>query len=196
MKIYQFPVILMVISLALSSCNDDDVPEAEPDEEIITDVRLIFSPVSGGGAPAVFIASDPDGQGINDLEPEGPISLDTNTSYQLFIQLENNITGEDITEEIEEEGDEHMFFFGFTEGLFANPSGDGNIDAREPQSVEYADSDNNGLPIGLITAWVTGEAMNGTFRVILKHQPNTKSATSTASDGSTDVDITWQVTID
>jgi hypothetical protein len=31
--------------------------------------------------------------------------------------------------------------------------------------------------------------------VILKHQPDTKSANSTSNDGESDIDITWGITI-
>lgn len=178
---------------ALTSCKDDGAPATTSDQEVITRVSLIFSPVNGGD-PVVVGASNPDGG--NNLKAEGVIELDTNTSYQLFVNLENDITGEDIGEEIEEEGAGHMFFFQFSENLFAYPTGDGNIDQPAPLTVEYLDEDMNGLPVGLITAWVTGDEKSGTFRVMLKHQPAIKSGTSTASDGATDMDVTWDVLID
>ena len=36
---------------------------------------------------------------------------------------------------------------------------------------------------------------DGSFNVVLKHQPGVKSATSTANDGGTDVDITFDISV-
>ena len=101
-----------------------------------------------------------------------------------------------LTEEIEEEGDEHIFFFSFTNNIFSNPTGDGNIDARA-HTINYNDQDVNSQPIGLSTTWTTAaeNTENNTFRVVLKHQPGSKSATSTTGDGSTDIDQTWTIKI-
>lgn len=179
--------------LFATSCSDDDVPVAENEEEIITDVTLTFTPV-GGGAAIVAAAQDPDGDGPEDLEIISQIELDANTKYDLSLDLENSIEGESITDEIEAEDDEHMFFFAFTNNIFSDPSGNGNIDSREGP-VNYEDRDENGLPVGLNTSWTTGDVGTGTFRVVLKHQPGIKSATSTVGDGSSDVDLTWDIDI-
>ncbi|MDQ3394846.1 MAG: hypothetical protein M3512_12145, partial [Bacteroidota bacterium] len=45
--------------------------------------------------------------------------------YTLKLDLQNSIAGESIAEEVEEEAGEHMFFFGWTSGLFSDPTGDG-----------------------------------------------------------------------
>ena len=109
------------------------------------------------------------------------------------MSLSNELEGEDITEEIAEEDEEHMFFFAWTEGLFASPEGDGNIDNRD-DPVDYNDEDENGLPVGLSTTWTTGDSVpSGTFQVVLKHQPDIKSETSTVDDGGTDIDLTFDV---
>lgn len=176
-----------------SACSDDDSPAPENEEEIITDITLTFTPADGGVA-VVATAQDPDGEGPQDIEIADDIVLVVNTDYKLTIKLENSVARESITEEVEEEGGEHMFFFAWTDDLFAEPSGDGNIDSRAGV-VNYVDADDNGLPVGLITSWKTGSAANGTFRLVLKHQPGIKSATSTAEDGESDVDLTWNVEI-
>ncbi|KXK24647.1 MAG: hypothetical protein UZ12_BCD005001928 [Bacteroidetes bacterium OLB12] len=100
-----------------------------------------------------------------------------------------------ITEEVEEESDEHLFFFAWTNNTFSDPAGDGNIDNRS-DAVNYNDTDANGLPVGLSTTWTTTDvSASGTFRVILKHQPNLKSATSTATMGESDVDLTFTLNV-
>lgn len=180
----------------ISSCGDDDVPEAENEEEIITDVTLTFTPEPGGDATTVTAsAQDPDGEGPEDIQVTEDINLQANTTYTLTIDLQNSIENESITEEIDEEDGEHMFFFGWTNDLFSNPAGDGNIDNR-PDAVVYNDQDDSGLPLGLETTWTTGDAATGTFRMVLKHQPDIKTETSTAQDGETDVDLTWDVIVE
>ena len=171
--------------------DDAAAPECENEEEVIDKITLTFSPVMGGDT-IIATATDPDGPGPMDLEVDD-ISLVQNTEYELSIMLENTIEGENITAEIEEEDDEHQFFFAWTGDIFNDPMGDGNIDnADDP--INYNDMDGNSLPIGLSTNWSTDVAMSsGTFRVVLKHQPGIKSATSTSNDGGTDIDITWSV---
>ena len=172
--------------------DNPDAPPCENEEEIITDVVLTFTSEDSSSV-VVATAQDPDGEGALDLEVGGSIGLLPNTTYTLSIELSNEIEGEDITEEIEEEDDEHMFFFAWTEGLFASPAGDGNVDSRA-DTVNYLDEDDNGLPVGLSTSWTTGDSVpSGTFQVVLKHQPDIKSDTSTVEDGGTDIDLTWNV---
>ena len=197
MKRFNFLLGIGVLGMAgLAGCGDSDVPEAENEEEIITDVTLTFTPSDGGGA-ITAAAQDPDGEGPAGLEIITDIELAANTTYVLSLELENSVEGESITEEIAEEDEEHLFFFGWTADLFTDPAGDGNIGASNGNDpVNYNDEDDEGLPVGLSTTWTTGVAGSGTFRVILKHQPDIKSATSTSADGESDVDITWDITIE
>lgn len=192
-SVYFLLILLLSGTSILTGCNDEEVPEPENEEELITDVRLIFTP-AGGGTPITVIATDPDGQGPQDLQAGEEIVLAANTTYTLELELENSTAGEDITEEIEEEADEHLFFFGWTSDLFSSPTGDGNIDNRN-DPVIYNDTDQDQLPLGLSTTWTTADASSGTFRIVLKHQPGIKSETSTIQDGETDVDITWSISI-
>ncbi len=169
---------------------DPDAPPCENEEEIITDVVLTWISASD---TVVARARDPDGEGPLDLEILDDIELTEGTTYMLFITVLNEIEGEDLTDEILGEADEHMFFFAFSEGIFSDPSGDGNIDIRS-DPVNYLDLDENDLPVGLSTEWTTASSMNsGTFQIILKHQPGTKSTTSTSQDGATDIDLTFNI---
>lgn len=184
--------LLTFSAFFLASCGDDDEPDAENVEEIITDVTLTFTP-AGGGTAITATAIDPDGEGVQGLM-SGPVNLAANTTYTLTLNLENKLENESISEEVEEEADEHMFFFGWAEGAFTDPTGNGNIDNRT-DDMNYSDSDDDGLPLGLETSWTTAGASEGSFRIILKHQPDIKSATSTANDGESDLDITWTLNI-
>ncbi|MBX2877222.1 MAG: hypothetical protein KTR30_34195 [Saprospiraceae bacterium] len=195
-SIYLMYTLMAGALLLNTSCqkNEDDAPPEENEEEIITDVLLTFTP-EGGGTAITATAEDPDGEGVQDLEVTKDIELVPNTTYTLTLTLENSIEMEDITEEVETEGAEHMLFFAFTDGAFGDPSGDGNIDNRV-DAINYGDTDKNGLPIGLTTTWTTGNAVSDAdFRIVLKHQPDVKTASSGSTDGSTDLDLSWKLTV-
>ncbi len=184
---------LLASGLMFSGCGDDEAPEAENEEEVIDLVRLTFTP-DGGGTAVVAEANDPDGEGAAGFTLD-PINLAANTAYTLTLELQNTAESEDITQEIVEEDDEHIFFFSFTDGVFSNPTGNGNIDNRA-DAVNYNDQDDNGFPVGLSTGWTTGDASSGnSFRVVLKHQPGIKTATSTANDGESDVDLEFTLNV-
>lgn len=192
-------LLTTLVSAVFVACSDDDDPVKEDTPEMITKVTLTFTP-AGEGDPVVVTAADPDGEGVQDLQIDGPIELAANTMYLLNITLTNELVdpsddGYDITAEVEEEGDEHMFFFSWTNGLFNDPSGNGNIDNAQ-DDVNYNDLDDNGLPIGLRTLWTTGDAGSGSFRVVLKHQPDLKSNTSGVSVGETDLDLEFDLVVE
>ena len=166
------------------------------EEEVINRILLTFQPTAGGDAiTAAWFDADGEGVGNPSIDE---IGLAANTEYDMSITLGNTLGAEveDITAEISEEADEHMFFFGFTTDIFSNPTGDGNIDGRQDPLV-YNDQDSNSNPVGLSTKWTTGEATSSQsdFRIVLKHQPDLKTATSDATVGGTDVDITLPLKI-
>ncbi len=190
-------LLLMGWLVLFAGCKNDD-PEPENIPELITQVKLIFTPI--GGAAITVTATDPDGEGSQNLEIDGPINLVKGTSYTLTIELINGLynvgeDGYDITEEVREEGAEHQLFFSWTEGAFSSPTGAGNINATG--TINYEDEDSNGRPIGLTTAWTTAatSSTGKSFRVILKHQPEIKSISSTSTDGETDLDIAFSLNI-
>ena len=127
------------------------------------------------------------------------IILAEGVSYDLAVTLTNTLGAEpeDVTEEIMEEDDEHQFFFSFTDGIFSDPSGDGNVD-NGADPINYSDMDENGLPVGLSTAWTAGGHTDtpGEFNIVLKHQPGQKTATSDVNVGGTDLDITLPLIIE
>ncbi|MFN8888570.1 MAG: hypothetical protein ACK5WF_14005 [Cyclobacteriaceae bacterium] len=184
--------------LFLASCSKDD-PKPENIKEAITKATFTFTPVTG--SPVVVKVTDPDGtDGPINRVLSGPINLVKNMPYTLTITMINELAPTtapeyDVTEEIKKEKNEHMFFFAWTNNTFSNPAGNGNIDARA-DLVNYNDKDDNNLPLGLSTSWTTINATgSGKFRIVLKHQPDLKSATSTFSDGESDLDVEFDLSI-
>ncbi len=185
-----------------AGCGDDDDNQMEmememenEEEEEISRVTLSFTPDNGGDpVTAVWFDADGEGSGAPTIDN---IELEEGITYTLNLELTNTLgtTDEDITVEIMEEDDEHMFFFSFTDGIFSDPSGDGNVDNRM-DPLNYNDQDDNGLPVGLSTTWTAGNAETvGEFNVVLKHQPDQKTATSDVAVGGTDVDISFPINI-
>ena len=60
-------IAILFLGITLTSCNndDDEIPDAENHEEIITNVKLIFTPTTGAVVEAR--AQDPDGEGLEEL---------------------------------------------------------------------------------------------------------------------------------
>ena len=191
-------------SLIITSCgDDDDVPPEEEELEVITDVTLVFTNNADPMDVVRASANDADGEGITEeLEVLDAITLTSGATYTLTMEIFNNLEtpGEDIGEEIEEEDDEHQFFFSFSTDAFTSPMGNGNIDsASDPINYEDEDSeaqDGSGNPVGLETTWTAGSALsNGNFTVRLQHQPGEKTATSTATTGDSDFNLTFVLNI-
>jgi hypothetical protein len=184
--------------VTFNGCKKDD-PKPEDVPELITKATLTFTP-NGGGAAVVVTATDPDGEGIQDIKVDGPINLAANKTYVLTLDMINGLAkptdpAYKVTEEIEEEGDEHQFFFSWSNNAFSNPTGNGNIDNRN-DVLNYTgganSKDKNNRPLGLTTTWTSatpaGGAITSSFRVLLKHQPDLKSDTS---DSNTGVKLIW-----
>ena len=183
MKTIELLFILLAGALTFVSCEKDD-PEIRNEEELITTVKYTLTPQSDG-SEVVFLFRDLDGDGGN-----SPVitagSLRSGIIYSGTLELLNEAETpvEDITEEIENEGDAHQFFF----------ISNANI------SVQYNDTDLNGKPVGLKTVLTTGNAGTGKFKIILRHQPD-KNASGVANGditnagGETDIEVEFDVVI-
>lgn len=192
------------VCVFLTGCKGDNDPQPENVPELITKVTLVFS--TPGGTPVIVTATDPDGEGVQDIRVDGGIVLKKGLDYTLDLQLINGLynpgeEGYDISGEVLDEGDEHQFFFRWSEGVFSSPTGTGNIkdDASTPVgTVTYADQDKNGRGIGLSTSWTTAAntSFGKSFRVMLKHQPDIKTGNSTSLDGETDLDISFTINVE
>ncbi len=213
LKRLSFWSLLTVSLISISCSNDDEVPHEENDLEIITDIKLIFTNELDANDVVEARAEDPDGEGVEELEVLDAINLDANKTYILTFDIENHLAEEeeeeeheeeehghshgfDITEEIEEEAEEHQIFFSFTNDAFSNPLGNGNID-NASDAINYNDFDENQNPLGLSTTWTTesSQVSGGTFTVRLQHQPDIKTSSSGANDGDTDFELEFVLNI-
>jgi len=174
--------ILITFTLALiiqfSSCSED--PEPTNEEELITTVIIDLIPTSGGDDIQLkFYDADGSGAGTPVITP-AVAQFVSGKVYEAQVTLLNEEAGEDITEEIDEEKNDHLFCFTPTNT---------NV------TIGYSDEDDNGRPIGLSTYWTVGDAGEaGSVKVTLRHQPGTKDG-SCPGTGDTDVEVTFPVQV-
>jgi hypothetical protein len=150
----------LAVILSFNSCDNGD-PEPVNEEEVITTFQITLAP-SLGGDPVILKFFDSDGE-QGSIEPVITVSrpLSASTLYTAIIELRNETTNPavNVTEEVAEEGDDHLFCF---------ESSNSNLD------IEYEDEDSNGFPIGLVSSWRTGSAGETSVTVALRHQAGTK----------------------
>lgn len=142
-----------------------------------------------------YNASSDEGLGLGgDVVIDDIDGLVSGKRYLLKITAFNGIANEDVTEEIEEEGDHHQFFFVGSAFI-------GNTSFLE---YAYADEDEDGNPIGLmgyVTVNENAGSENGIFNLVLRHDldKNHEGADNPSwenfvqAGGESDLDIDFDV---
>ncbi|KUG06198.1 hypothetical protein [Solirubrum puertoriconensis] len=182
MKTTLFRPYLAAVLLAaplLAGCGNDDDPEPDDENELITTVRYTLTPSSGGQAVTVEW-KDLDGAGGN-APTIGSLRLAPNTTYTGAVTFldESKNPASNITTEVQAENDEHLVVYTATPANLL--------------TVTRTDRDKNNLEVGLATRVQTTAAATGTLRIVLRHQPGTKNGQ--ADQGSTDAEVTFPVTV-
>lgn len=183
-KTIKLLAILFISAFTFSACSDDDHDEDhDHEEELITTVTYTLTNLTNGNDVVTMTFTDIDGEGGNagTYKISGPLAA--NTTYTGVVKLENTTESpaEDITVEVKTEGDEHEFFY---------------ATSVAGVTVTKTDKDGNGNPLGIETSVVTGAAGAGTITIILKHEPTKPNDnTATNAGGSTDVEVTFSVTV-
>jgi len=99
----------LLSTLMFTSCTED--PEEETGEELITTVEYTLTP-NDGSAQVSMIFRDSDGDGTpEELSTSGPLTAGVSYSGSIQFWNETEDPAERVTEEIEEEDDEHQVFF-------------------------------------------------------------------------------------
>lgn len=189
-KITKASLFLFLAAALMVGCKkDDDAPKPTPgggggpinEEELITSVKITFEDTAGVEPTVVVWFRDPDGDGGNAPTQFDTIRLAANTVYNASIEIldESKNPVENITEEIEEEADEHLFCY--------TPA---NVNLSITRTDIESDYGVGGtLEVGLTTQWVTGNASVGTTEIVLKHQLGVKNGT--CAPGDTDVELNF-----
>ena len=187
-------IYLLLIAAIVAACGKDDTKVEEPhdehEHELITTVIVALN---DGTNTLEFEWTDHDGDG-GEVPEIDTLQLKANTIYSVALRFldesdaheeeeheheHDHEHGEDITPEIEAEGDEHLICFTST---------------GEVISVERTDQDANNLAIGLTSTWGTTTAGSGNMNITLKHQPGIKTEVN-CDLGDTDIDVTFPVVI-
>lgn len=179
---YRLLTLITIISTLFISCSsDDDAPIPVNEEEVITTVTVTLTPV-GGGAAVTLQSRDLDGDGPDAPEVTVSGNLVSSASYTGTVVLlnETETPAENITNEVQEEAEEHQFFY------VVNGA---NI------STTYTSFDANNNPLGTTFNLSTGAASTGTFTVTLVHEPTKPNTGLANAGGETDVEVTFNVTV-
>ncbi|NAY91044.1 type 1 periplasmic binding fold superfamily protein [Muricauda sp. JGD-17] len=184
MKTVNIFSILFLATLLVTGCSEDDnTPEEVNEEETITTLIITLTP-AGGGTAITLQSQDLDGDGPNAPVETVSGNLSTSTTYSgsVVVLNETETPAEDITEEVEEEAEEHQFFYVPT----------GNI-----AGITYSDQDSDGNPIGIEFELTTGAAGAATLTATLRHEPK-KPNDGTLADagGETDATATFDLTVE
>jgi hypothetical protein len=177
----QILVMLLSSLFIMQGCKKDEdlvpVPLPINEPELITTLKLEFTDSSNTSNKVTVIFKDPDGDGGNEPTQFDSLKLQANKTWFFETTLLNESVNppENITEEILEEADDHLFVYSLS-GINS--------------TVQITDKDSKNLPLGLKGTWRTGGASVGNTTVILKHQPGIKDGS--ADKGETDVEVTFK----
>jgi hypothetical protein len=177
-----FKYALLASTLIFASCSDDDdTPEPVNEEEVITTLTVTLD---SGSDTVVMQYQDLDGDGPDAATVTVSGSLSANTTYDGSIILlnETESPAENVTEEIEEDDLDHQFFYTVGSGLDV--------------AAEYGDADSQGNPLGLSFILNTGVASSGELTFTLRHEPNKPNTGLENAGGETDIEVTFDVTVE
>ena len=181
MKLKKLSILFIIGFMSFSSCKKDD-PVVPNEEELITTLNYTLTD-SASIVPNVtlsFIDLDGDG-GTAPTITNGVLIANTTYLGSLVLLNESETPSENITTEIQEEDEEHQFFFVT------------NVDGV---SVTYMDQDSLGNPIGLSTKLKTEATGAGNLTITLKHEP-TKPNNGTVANagGETDIEVVFPISV-
>lgn len=176
-------LFLATASLFLASCSDDDNGPVN-EEEVIT---TVITTLTNGATTITLTSRDLDGDGPIDPLVTVSGNLTANTVYNGETTFLNELDtpADNITTEVEEEGEEHQIFYQIPASL---------------GTIGYTDFDVNAKPVGLTFTYTTGNAGTGNLTVTLRHLPNKSAAGVAAGDitnagGATDAQVTYPIVI-
>lgn len=205
-------VLTLLAFTFLTACGDDvgnadsnggsDGIEFNPNE-VMTTIKLTFTPASGGESFVVTWA-DPENDGSPVIDD---MTLTNGESYTVGVEFMNELVDPsvDVTPEIRDEKDEHQVFF--TGTAVEGPCHTSNPDAVVEHA--YDDADSNGFSIGLTNTFTAKAAGTGVLSVLLRHMPPINGEavkTGTLADvidsgritdlpGTTDINVDFNVTV-
>ena len=181
MKIFKYALLASTLIFASCSDDDDNTPDPVNEEEVITTMTITLD---SGSDQVELQFQDLDGDGPDAATVTVSGSLNANTVYDGSIILlnETEMPAENVTEEVEEEDDEHQFFYTVGSGLDV--------------STEYTNFDGDGNPLGTAFILTTGAASSGSLTFTLRHEPNKPNTGLEDAGGSTDIEVSFDLVVE
>ncbi|GAA4470457.1 hypothetical protein GCM10023093_31790 [Nemorincola caseinilytica] len=176
----------LLVSTIWTSCRkpEEDVDIPDPDNEVITTVRL--EAVNAADTTDKVTAEWRDltpNDGNPDLS-KANMTLKKDAVYNVSLTFldETKTPAGDITEEVRDRANYHLVCYAPATGL--------NL------GVVRTDKDNNTpqMELGLQSKFTTGAVSTGNLQVALHHQPSGKNGTD-CSIGSTDAEVNFAITV-
>jgi hypothetical protein len=181
MKIFKYALLASTLIFASCSDDDDNTPDPVNEEEIITTMTITLD--SGSDQVELqFQDLDGDGPDPATVTVSGPLNANTVYDGSIILLNETEMPAENITEEVEEEDDEHQFFYTVGSGLAAQ--------------TEYANFDGDGNPLGTVFILTTGAASSGSLTFTLRHEPNKPNSGLEDAGGSTDIEVSFDLVVE
>ncbi|MDA9262788.1 type 1 periplasmic binding fold superfamily protein [bacterium] len=181
-KLYFLATVLFTILLA-SCSKDNETPEAVNEEELITTLKVTLVPVSEGNT-IVLTTRDLDGDGPNEPEVTVSSNLTAGATYNGTIELldETKSPADNITEEVEEEADEHQFFYTIGSGLDV--------------TATATNLDSEGNLLGTEFELTANTASSGSLTFTLRHEPTKPNDGLSSAGGETDIEASFSITVE
>lgn len=171
-------------TILLASCSkDNETPEAVNEEELITTLKVtLVSAVDGD--TIVLTTRDLDGDGPNEPVITVSSNLVAGVSYNGSIELldETKSPADNITEEVEEEADEHQFFYTVGSGLDV--------------TITATNLDSNGNFLGTEFLLTSNAASSGSLTFTLRHEPTKPNEGLSSAGGETDIAATFSIIVE
>ncbi|ADV49969.1 hypothetical protein Celal_2684 [Cellulophaga algicola DSM 14237] len=185
MKTIKTLSLAVVAALSFASCSDDDdnTPEIVNEEEVITTMTVTLTP--NDGSEVITLQSrdlDGDGSDAPVITISGNFVSGTTYDGAIVLLNETESPAEDITEEVEEESDEHQFFYTISSGLDA--------------TTAYSNNDSDGNPLGTEFTLTTGAASTGSITFTLRHEPTKPNDGIESAGGETDILVSFDVSVE
>ena len=180
-KMIQCVMLLLILFVSFNSCKKDPIVDPN-EEELLTTIRITLTEKISG-TQSVFELRDLDGEGGRPPSAFDEIILEKQKVYDCSIEFLNESVSpvDNITAEIQEEGEDHEIFYSATNSLVA---------------FSNLSKDANNLPLGLSSTWTTSNSTGlGNLSIILKHKPGIKASGDLVSKGETDVEVDFPLEV-
>ena len=186
-QIIRTSILAILFAGIISSCNKKTDPPTPDEQELITTIKIqVIEEFSSFVQTFEYKVENGFG-GAGGTVKIDTLKLKPDTKYDAVLTVLNEkaTPAEDITKEIIEESNAHLFL------MKSEPtSGNGSI------SVGQGNKDKDGNPLNQTFKLTTATSGKGTFRIALLHQPIDKKATVVENaGGETDLDAIFPVLI-